>query len=571
MGLLWSAEGRLASGHAAARGLAIWGAFAAMPAVAQVVPDAGSTLRQLEPPTVTIPRKPPPTVDIEPPARPVLQPAPALRFTLKAFRITGATVFAESELAEVLREYVGREVGILDLGEAAGRLTRFYFQRGYPLATAYLPVQDIKDGVVEIVIIEGRFGKVELLNRSRVRDAVVSSYLESLPGRIVEDASLERKLLLVYDLPGVEPAKAVLYPGQAIGEANLRFELAPGRAVAGGIELDNYGNRFTGGNRLSGQLDLFSAAGLGDRLSARATKGDPGLEYARIGYQLPLGGDGFQAGAAYSRAEYRLGKDFAALGASGEADTWSAFASYPLVRSRRFSLYGRAGYERKDLQDRLGAAAIVTDKASKFVTLALSGDYFDALGAGAASAVTLSYGSGDLNIDTPAAKLIDDATARTDGRFHKWNLSYARLQNLTEPLSVFVSFYGQKAGKNLDSSEKLILGGANGVRAYPQGEAPGDSGYVLTGEVRYTFNAGALPGSLQLAAFIDTGQVKLNEEPFTAGANRRRLSGGGVGLIWGKANDFTMRLALAHRIGNERATAGSDSQTRAWLQAIKNF
>jgi hemolysin activation/secretion protein len=94
---------------------------------------------------------------------------------------------------------------------------------------------------------------------------------------------------------------------------------------------------------------------------------------------------------------------------------------------------------------------------------------------------------------------------------------------------------------------------------------------VLTGELRYTVNFGALPGSLQLAAFIDTGEVKLNEEPFTAGANRRRLSGGGVGFIWGKAEDFTLRLSLAHRIGNERATAGTDSQSRAWLQAIKYF
>lgn len=278
-----------------------------------------------------------------------------------------------------------------------------------------------------------------------------------------------------------------------------------------------------------------------------------------------------QVGAAYSHVHYLLGKDFAALGASGEADTGSVFAMYPFVRRRQSSLYGRLGYERKDLQDRISAAATVTDRRSKLVTLALSGDYFDALGGGAASAFSLSYASGDLSIETPAAKAIDGATVRTDGGFHKWNLNYARLQNLTEPLSVFVSFYGQKAGKNLDSSEKLILGGANGVRAYPQGEAPGDTGYLLTGELRYAFHAGVVPGSLQLAGFIDTGHVKLNEEPFTAGANRRRLSGGGVGLIWGKANDFTLRLALAHRIGNAHATAGTDSQTRGWLQAIKYF
>jgi len=545
--------------------------LAAASALAQQVPDAGGTLRQLEPPTVTLPKKPPPPVDVQPPARPALKPAPQIRFTLRAFRITGATVFTESDLQQLLREYVEREVGIEDLGAAAGRLTRFYFERGYPLATAYLPVQDIREGVVELVIIEGRFGNVRLVNRSRVRDAVISSYLDDLPGRVVEEARLERKLLLIYDLPGVAPAKAVLHPGQAIGETDLRIELEPGPAVAGGIELDNYGNRFTGGNRLSGQLDLFSAAGVGDRLSARATKGDPGLTYGRIGYQLPLGGNGFQLEAAYSRAEYRLGKQFAALDASGEADTGLAFVSYPIVRSRDFSLYGRAGYERKALQDRVGASATSIDKKSRLATLGLAGSYFDAVGAGAASAFSLTYGKGDLDIETPEGKAIDDATARTGGSFSKWNLNYARLQNLTGPLALFLSFYGQEAGKNLDSSEKLILGGAHGVRAYPQGEAPGDTGYVLTAELRYAFSAGALPGLLQLTAFLDTGEVKVNEDPFAAGANRRRLTGGGVGLNWGRVSDFSLRLALAHRIGNARATAGSDRETRGWLQAIKYF
>jgi hemolysin activation/secretion protein len=134
-----------------------------------------------------------------------------------------------------------------------------------------------------------------------------------------------------------------------------------------------------------------------------------------------------------------------------------------------------------------------------------------------------------------------------------------------------VTFFGQKAARNLDSSEKLILGGINGVRAYPQGEAPGDTGYLLSAELRYAFNAAVPQGSLQLTGFVDTGQVKLNEEAFAAGANRRRLSGVGVGVNWFKPNDFALRLAVAHRIGNARATAGTDNETRGWLQAIKYF
>ena len=547
---------------------AICATLTPLPALAQTAPDAGSTLRQLEPPTLTLPRKPPPGVEFDAPARPVLAPAPALRFALKAFRITGATAFPEPELLQLVQDYIGREVGIAELGEAVSRITRYYALRGYPLATAYLPAQDIKDGVVELVVLEGRFGKVELLNRSRVRDGVIASHLDALPGRIVEEAVLERQLLLVYDLPGVVPAKAVLAPGQAVGETGLRLELDAGRTAAGALEFDNYGNRFSGANRLSAQLDLSSPARLGDAASVRIAKGDPGLEYGRASYQLPVSGQGLRAGAAYSAVRYRLGGSFAALAASGEARTATGFVQYPFVRSRQHNLNGRVAYEHRDLQDRLDT---VTDRTARLVTATLSGDAFDAVGGGGASAFSISYHRGELNIQTPFAKAIDDVTARTDGGYHKWNLSFVRLQNLTERFSAYAAFHGQKAGRNLDSSEKLILGGINGVRAYPQGEAAGDSGYLLSGELRYAFSLGVVPGSFQLVGFVDTGQVTLNEEAFAAGPNHRRLSGGGIGLNWTRADDFALRVAVAHRIGNSRATAGSDTETRGWFQAIKFF
>ena len=540
-------------------------------AIAQVAPDAGTTLRQLEPPVLTLPRKPPPAVEVDAPARPALEPAPAIRFILKAFRISGVTAFAQAELQALVQEFVGREVGIADLGDAVGRITGFYSERGYPLATAYLPAQDIAGGIVEILVLEGRYGNLQLLNRTHVSDSVIARHVQGLQGGVVEGPVLERKLLLLHDLPGAAPGRAVLSPGQAVGETDLRVELDPGRRVAGAIELDNYGSRFTGATRLSGQFDLFSPLGLADWLSVRAAKGDPGLEYARAGYQLPVGGDGLKVGAIYSRVEYRLGKDFSALDATGEAEAWSLIASHPIVRSRRHNLYGRLIAESKDLQDRVDATATVSDRKSATATLSLNGDYFDALGRGAASAYSLAYTGGRLRVETPAEKAIDDASARTHGRFHRWNVAYARRQGLTERTSLYVSFFGQKAGKNLDSSEKMILGGINGVRAYPQGEAPGDSGYLLNVELRYAFNVAALPGTWQAAGFLDTGEVTINENPFTAQDNRRRLSGGGVGLEWSQPGNFSLRLALAHRIGNERATAGSDDRSRAWLQAIKYF
>lgn len=550
----------------------VFGALLGAPlATSAQQPDAGSTLRDLERPAIELPRRLPPDIQIEQPVQPALKPGPDVRFNLKAFRVTGNTVFAESELLAPVAGLVGRDVGFSDLEEAAARVTRFYRESGYTVARAYLPAQDIRNGVVEIAVLEGRFGKVGIQNRSRVRDGVILAYLEPLQGRLVEERSFERKLLLLYELPGIGDPRASLKPGAKVGESDLALELDPGPAATGSIELDNYGNRFTGANRYTAQANALSPTRSGDLLTLRTTRGDPGLEYGRIAYQLPLGGDGLRVGAGYSRTDYRLGRDFSALEANGSATSASGFASYPFVRSRAFNLYGQAGYERRDLEDRVDATATVTDKNVNVVTFTLSGDSRDDVGGGGVSVFSLTYASGNLDIETPSAKALDEASARTDGGYNKWSLSLLRNQRLNERFSLYVSATGQKAGKNLDSSEKFVLGGANGVRAYPQGEASGDTGYVFSAELRYAFAAAPLPGTLQLAGFVDTGEITINENPFAAGDNRRRLSGGGAGLTWFGPGNLQSRLMIARKIGDAAATSGTNRDTRVWMEAIKYF
>jgi len=183
-------------------------------AQAQIVPDAGTILREQQKPVPEVPTRPAPAIKQDEPARPALKPADTTRFMLKGFRVTGNTVFAESELIGLVREYVGREVGFADLEQAAARISRYYREHGYMVARAYIPAQTVAtDGVVEIAVIEGRFGKVELDNKSRVRDSVARGYLDAFPGTPVTAPALERKMLLLNDLPGVGEARATLRPG----------------------------------------------------------------------------------------------------------------------------------------------------------------------------------------------------------------------------------------------------------------------------------------------------------------------------------------------------------------------
>jgi len=558
------------AGRACAARIACAGFVLLSPAsFAQTPPDAGSTLRELEREPLAPPPPPPPPPSVTEPPAPAPRPAPEARFVLKEVRISGNTVFQAAPLAELLRDMLGREVGFEELSQAADRITAYYRARGYLLSRAYLPPQEIRDGVVQIAVLEVRHGKTKLDNRSRVKDEVILRYTEPLGGRLIEQGILERRLLLIYDLAGVSQPRSVFRPGAQTGESDLAIELGESRAYDASVEVDNYGNRYAGANRVSARAQLSSPSGLGDQIAARFTKGEPGLEYWRLSYQVPVGGNGLLLGAAYSASSYRLGKDFSDLDASGRTSAPSASVTYPFVRSRVFNVYGKADYERRDMRDSVGATSTVTDKTLSLLSLAVTMDY-----RGSASDVTVAsvgYSQGRLNIETPLAQAIDALTARTQGSSGKFTVSVLRMQTLANRMTLALSLAVQKATKNLDSSEKFVLGGATGVRAYPAGEAPGDSGYLLRAELRRGLYRPSLPGTIERFVFVDTGSVRTNEDSFGPGSNTRHLSAIGVGARWELRSDFRVQLAVAHKLGGTVATSDKDETLRGWVQAVKYF
>jgi hemolysin activation/secretion protein len=81
----------------------------------------------------------------------------------------------------------------------------------------------------------------------------------------------------------------------------------------------------------------------------------------------------------------------------------------------------------------------------------------------------------------------------------------------------------------------------------------------------------ALPGHMQLVAFVDSGHVTVNKEPWFAGPNQRNLSGAGIGATWADPGNFLLRAYYAHKLGNEPALSAPDKSGRFWLQAVKFF
>lgn len=507
---------------------------------ALVPPTAGQVLRELQVPAPATPQIEP--VQRAEPAQAAEDPN-AAKVQVKSVVITGNQEIATAELTPLVSGLVGTPQTLAQLNAAARRITAFYRTRGFAVARALLPAQDITSGAITISIIEGRVSGYKVSNTSLLSDSVANAYIGDIKtGDVIRSDQIDRGLLLLRDTPGVAQSRATLQPGASVGTSELLIEVTPSDKVTGSVSLDNYGSRYTGEYRAGANLALASPLGRGDQLSFSALTAGSGLSFGRLAYQIPVGSDGIRIGAAYFDTRYKLGREFAALQAQGNANSTSIFAAYPFIRSQTRNLSGTLVYESKNLSDLTNVTT--TDKKISLTSLGLAGSLQDAFLGGGISSADLTAVMGNLNIGSAGALTIDAASAQTNGSYNKVTYGLSRLQRITNSTQLSASFSGQQAGKNLDSSEKFSLGGPTGVRAYPSGEASGDEGFKGTVELRHSYN-----NNWQVTAFYDFGSItKINKTPFgAAAANAKNLAGAGFGIN-ASFDKVQIRAAMAWRV-----------------------
>jgi hemolysin activation/secretion protein len=501
-------------------------------------------------------------------------PVPAAEQTvmlISALRLSGHTLYSEDALLRITGFRPGSKLTLSELQIMTIKISEHYHRNGYFAARAYLPQQDIKNGIVLITVMEGRYGKIILNNKTDISDHLPNRILSGLnSGDVIATAPLERALLLLSDLPGVAVA-STLAPGDTVGESDLIVTLTSGKRINGSIDADNAGNRYTGMYRIGATVNFNEPLDLGDVITLRVLTSGYGLYYARASYQLQVGQG--RVGAAYSILGYRLGEEFESLHANGTARIASLFGSYPLIRSRSNNLYAGLALEYRTYQDRTDVVMSVTDKRSQVLLASLTGDHRDGFAGGGTGSYSFIVTAGNLDIQTSAAHSFDAATANTNGAYSKLDFSAVRLQNVTNTVSLYAAVNGQFAAKNLDVSEKMELGGMYAVRAYPEGEAYADEGFVGTLEARLLLPALSRRqvGQIHLVGLFDMGTVTINKSPWTNEPNSRTLSGIGVGLTWENFNDFSVKTYYARKLGNEPATSAPDSPGQFWIQLVKYF
>lgn len=539
-------------------------------------PDAGSLLNQTTPPAAvpTLPASTLPALPDEDLGKPVPDGA---RVKVSRFVLEGASLVPPEQLQAQLADLVGQELGLSGLREAAARITRFYREQGYFLARAYLPTQDIANGVVRIAMLEGRYGSVEVGGSPRLEQQHARGILDAqqvAADQPIERASLERSLILLEQRSGA-PVQAVMQPGATVGTSHMAIAAPGGPLFSGTLGADNYGNRFTGQGRGTASLALNSPFGVGDRADLWLAY-STGATAVFGSYQVPVGYDGLTLGAAASYYRYDLCCEYAPLDRAGDAAVAGIQARYPLVLRQNAVHYAGLSLERKRLTD-TWAGGDLDDKRVNVAVLS-----FDGISALAASQVRyrVALSGGDLQIKGPADYVkLNAATIDTAGGYGKLWGQVEFLYPVTGWSFLNLRLSGQGASRNLDSSEKFILGGFNGVRAYPEGEAAGDNAWLARLDWVLPITSAAVPGRAAVRAFVDSGAIWLVDNVRGGLAspgieNHYSLSGAGLGFNWALPRGFALSAYVATAIGdNPGASAngnnadGKSNDTRGWVGA----
>lgn len=511
-------------------------------------------------------------IQVEQEQRPSLDLPDTLKVQVNDFKITGQDIYSEETLKSLLADKKGKLVTFKDLQDGADTLSRYFRDRGYIAAHAYLPVQKIENGVVEYAVTVGRFDGITIQNNTKIHEGVIKRETAFLKkGDYLTRANLERAVWLLSDLAGAD-AKAVLTTGEAPGTVHVTLDLNPHNGKQGLFSIDNYGNRSTGYNEYGLDYDFLNLAREGDHLAVGITTTGNELFNWGANYTIPVIRDGMKLTAGYNVLTYQLGDIFEPLDGVGHSRVTSLGLDYAIQRSQRHNLYTGIRYEYSDIQDEYrdfmeNHSVKYNDKTGNAAVWSLYGDEQDRKGA---TDWRFEYKFGHIGNDAlQMDKEIGGTYNAPTGTYNKIRANILRRQDLNDRTYLLLSARGQYAFNNLDSSEHFSLGGPYGVRAYPTSEASGDTGYLTRAELRWLLPLGAKDQQLHLASYLEHGGVWINKDSsINPGAkNHRNLQGIGVGLIWSRYEDWFLRADYAWKLGSEEPTSDtSHTGGRFWIR-----
>ena len=270
------------------------------------------------------------------------------KFFVREIQITGNTLISIEELAEFVEVGEGEDMTLGILTLYANEVTAAYAAQGYFLARAFIPAQEIKNGVVMMQVVEGKLGGIKIAgNKTLASEQFTERMISLRDEEVLNESALERVLLELNSLMGVQ-VKSVLRPGELPGTTDLVLQVNETRPYTVSLDADNFGSKFTGRFRVGATATVGNLFKLGDQFSFRVVQSDLGQDFFNPSFLFPITNRGTTLKFSFVHSEYDLGEELAVNNIGGSSQIFSAEARHPIYRSRKGHLFVKGGIEARN-------------------------------------------------------------------------------------------------------------------------------------------------------------------------------------------------------------------------------
>lgn len=524
------------------------------------LPDIAQRIDLPNIPPQDIPRPLPPAPEPEPapvplpspedllPKPTIPQPSPEVpeeivdTFFVRQFEVVGSTVFSSQELANLLKNYTGRNLTFADLLQARSAIAEYYVKRGYITSAAVIPPQDLENGVVKIQVIEGSLEDIKITGTRRLNPSYVRSRVGLAASTPLNVNRLLEGLRLLQLNPLIQNISAEVQAGTSPGKSLLQVSVVEAKTLSLTPSIDNGRTPSVGSVRRQVELTQANLLGFGDGLRVGYTNTD-GSNQVDVNYTVPLNPRNGTLSLAYGNISSNVIEpdEFDILDIEANSHYYDLTYRQPLSQrpSEEFALGLSLSHQRSQTKlgiDDIGGFPLSPGADDQGRTRVSAVRFFQDWVHRSEREVVAARSQFSLGLGLFNATINNNAP---DSRFFSWRGQGQWTRLLAPDTLLLVRGDLQIADRNLVPLEQFGIGGQYTVRGYRQDTLLTDNGVLFSAELRLPIlKATRSNGVLQLTPFIDIGTGWNN------GANNpnpNTLVGAGLGLLWQQGN-FAARI-----------------------------
>ncbi|HNQ50161.1 MAG TPA: ShlB/FhaC/HecB family hemolysin secretion/activation protein [Candidatus Omnitrophota bacterium] len=497
------------------------------------------------------------------------------RVKIDTIKVEGAVLLPPTVIDPITGTYQGRELSFREMQKIADLITDEYRKKGYATSRAYLPLQNVKQGILIIRVVEGKLGSMQIKGNRHFKTSLLEKKMDLGPSGYFDYSALQRAMVYINEHPD-RKASATLVPGTAPGSTDVIVDVKDRLPVHVGFEYDNYGSRYINRNRYALVFEHNNLLGFDDKLFLKGQAAESDRMYLQQGRYSFFPLESTEFGAYFVNSKVELGKEFEDLDSEGKAQVYGLFLNHQLLHDRLMDLRLTAGFDYKRLRNyQLGSQ--------------ISRDNVRVLKAGGDLDLTDDWGRNIFNVQVDQGipdimggmKAKDELATRagSGGKFTKGLFNIYRLQSLPMGMSFLWENNAQYTNYALVASEQFQMGGPGSVRGYAPAEYSGDSGFYTSPElsipVYFLPKDVTVPRSdvkwydaNRLVVFFDYAQASLNN-PQAGEKKHPCLKGWGFGWRLNIKDNLTFRVEVGYPIGDEMPSDGDHAHP--WVELTTKF